>query len=65
MHIAVFTVLGARFDLEAVWSYADTANGLMAVPNLIALIALKGVVVRYTRKHRREKARGLHEPFKK
>jgi amino acid carrier protein len=61
----VFTLLGARFDLEAVWSYADTANGLMAVPNLIALIVLSGVVVKYTKKYMDEKARGLHKPFKK
>ena len=61
----VFTVLGARFNLEAVWSYADTANGLMAVPNLIALIVLSGVVVGYTKKYMDEKARGLHKPFRK
>jgi AGCS family alanine or glycine:cation symporter len=60
----VFTLLGARFDLETVWSYADTANGLMAVPNLIALIALSGVVVAMTRKYMREKSEGKHVPFK-
>jgi AGCS family alanine or glycine:cation symporter len=59
-----FTLLGARFDLETVWSYADTANGLMAVPNLIALIALSGVVVAMTRKYMREKAEGKHKPLK-
>jgi len=60
----LFTLLGARLDLVAVWSYADTANGLMAVPNLIALIVLSGVVVRVTRKYMDEKANGLHQPFK-
>lgn len=60
----IFTLLGARFDLKAVWSYADTANGLMAVPNLIALVALSGAVVAMTRKYMREKAQGLHKPFK-
>jgi AGCS family alanine or glycine:cation symporter len=60
----MFTLLGARFDLQAVWSYADTANGLMAVPNLIALIVLSGVVVRYTRKYMQEKRSGLQLPFK-
>jgi AGCS family alanine or glycine:cation symporter len=60
----IFTLLGAALDLEAVWSYADTANGLMAVPNLIALIALSGVVVKITRKYMDEKKRGLHKPFK-
>lgn len=59
----VFTLLGARFDLQAVWAYADTANGLMAVPNLIALMALSGVVVSMTKKYMREKAEGLHIPY--
>jgi AGCS family alanine or glycine:cation symporter len=60
----LFTLLGARFDLKAVWSYADTANGLMAVPNLIALVVLSGAVVAMTRKYMREKSEGLHKPFK-
>jgi Na+/alanine symporter len=60
----VFTLLGARFDLQAVWSYADTANGLMAVPNLIALVVLSGVVTKMTGKYMDEKANGLHIPYK-
>ena len=35
--------------LPAVWAFADIANGLMAVPNLISLLALSGVVVAETR----------------
>ncbi len=61
----LFTLLGARFDLTTVWSYADTANGLMAVPNLIALIALSGIVVKMTRKYMDEKRQGLHVPYEK
>ena len=34
----------------SVWNFADLANGLMAIPNLIALLALSGVVVAETRK---------------
>ena len=34
-----------------VWNFADLANGLMALPNLICLIALSGVVVYQTRKY--------------
>lgn len=60
----LFTLLGARFDLQAVWAYADTANGLMAVPNLIALIVLSGSVVAMTKKYMGEKSQGLHKPFK-
>ncbi len=60
----VFTLLGARLDLQAVWGYADIANGLMAVPNLVALIALSGVVVAMTKKYMNEKSRGMHLPYK-
>lgn len=45
--LAVF--FGPYLPLEAVWSIADVTNGLMALPNLIALFALSGVVVRETR----------------
>ena len=61
----VFTALGARLDLVAVWAYADTANGLMAVPNLVALIGLSGVIVAMTRKYMGELAQGIHIPYKK
>ena len=61
----LFTLLGARFDLQAVWAFADTANGLMAIPNLIGLIALSGVVVRMSKKYMTERKQGLHKPFKK
>ena len=60
----VFTLLGARLELEVVWKSADIANAFMAVPNLVALLGLSGVVVAYTKKYMDEKARGLHKPFK-
>ncbi|MFH1143774.1 MAG: sodium:alanine symporter family protein [Candidatus Eisenbacteria bacterium] len=41
-----FTLLGALGTLEIIWGVADVLNGLMAVPNLIALFALSAVVVR-------------------
>lgn len=56
----IFIVLiacGAFLKLEAIWILADIVNGLMAIPNLIALIALSGVVVAETKlylKHRQE-----------
>jgi AGCS family alanine or glycine:cation symporter len=34
-----------------VWDFGDALNGLMAVPNLISLIVLSGVIVAETRKH--------------
>lgn len=43
---AVF--VGSVSTLRAVWSFSDVANGLMAVPNLISLLALNGVIVKET-----------------
>ncbi len=40
---------GAFLKLEAIWILADIVNGLMAIPNLIALIALSGVIVAETK----------------
>lgn len=47
----IFTVVvffGATTELETVWTLADLANGLMALPNLIGLILLSGLVARET-----------------
>ena len=49
-------IVGATMDLGLAWDIADTLNGLMAIPNLIAVIALSGVVVRETRRHFGKKA---------
>ncbi|MEW5945598.1 MAG: sodium:alanine symporter family protein [bacterium] len=43
-----FVAAGAIWKLETVWNVSDTLNGLMAIPNLIALFALGGVVFRLT-----------------
>lgn len=48
----VFTCVvfvGAVTELEVVWNFADVMNGLMAIPNLIGLLVLSGLVVRETR----------------
>ena len=42
---------GAFLELEAIWVLADIVNGLMAIPNLIALIGLSGVIVSETKKY--------------
>ena len=47
----VCVLIGSVSTLKAVWSFADIANGLMAVPNLISLILLSGVIVAETREH--------------
>lgn len=45
--VAVF--IGPFLTVSAVWTIADIFNGLMAVPNLIALVALGGVVAAETK----------------
>jgi AGCS family alanine or glycine:cation symporter len=49
--VAVY--FGAVSHLDLAWTIADTLNALMAVPNLIALLALSPVVVQLTREHLR------------
>ena len=43
------SILGATVDLGLLWSIADTFNGLMSIPNLIALLLLSGTVVELTK----------------
>ena len=42
---------GSVLSLPMVWSLADIANGMMAIPNLISLIVLNGVIVKETREY--------------
>ncbi|MFH1476559.1 MAG: sodium:alanine symporter family protein [Verrucomicrobiota bacterium] len=44
-------MIGSVATMPAVWSFADIANGLMAVPNLIALIVLTPVICRETKQY--------------
>jgi AGCS family alanine or glycine:cation symporter len=44
-------MVGSVSKLQAVWSFADVANALMAIPNVISLFALTNVVVAETRKY--------------
>lgn len=41
--------LGCTMKLDLVWTIADTLNGLMAIPNLIAVLLLTQVIVKDTR----------------
>ena len=47
----IVIVIGAVAKLDVVWNIADTFNGLMAIPNFIALFALSGVVVKLTKEY--------------
>ena len=44
-------IIGASLELELVWNIADTLNGFMAIPNLAALLALSGVVLKLTKEY--------------
>lgn len=44
-------VAGAVADLKLVWDISDTLNGLMSIPNLIALLLLSPVVIKVTKEH--------------
>ncbi len=45
----VATFVGPYISISAVWTIADILNGLMAIPNMIALIALSGVIAKTTK----------------
>jgi AGCS family alanine or glycine:cation symporter len=47
----VLIAVGAVAQLDLVWTFADVMNGLMALPNLIGLLGLSGIVVAETRKY--------------
>lgn len=45
----LFIMIGATMNLDLVWNISDAFNGLMAIPNLIGVLALSGTVVRITK----------------
>ena len=47
----IFVGVGAVAKLDFVWSLSDTFNGLMAIPNLIGLLALTPVIVKETKSY--------------
>ena len=47
----VLIMVGATVELRPVWQLSATLNGLMAVPNLLALLLLSPQVFRLTREH--------------
>ena len=51
IHFVAVAVVGCVTSIDVVWDVADTFNGLMAIPNFIAVFALSGVVAKLTRDH--------------
>ncbi len=52
----VSIVVGATLELTLVWNISDTLNGLMAIPNLIALLALSGTIFAVTKKYLKDQS---------
>ncbi len=65
LYRAIFILLvacGAFIELQTIWILADIVNGLMAFPNLIALIGLRSVIIDETKDYfQRLKTGGLNE----
>lgn len=51
---SLVAIIGATIELDLLWSIAETFNGLMAIPNLIALFLLSGTVVKLVKEHYRK-----------
>ena len=48
---SLVAIIGATVDLGLLWSIAETFNGLMSIPNLIAVFLLSGTVVKLTKEY--------------
>ncbi len=46
-----FVLVGAMLELKVVWNFSDLANGLMAIPNLIALLLLSKIISEETNRY--------------
>ena len=46
---SLVAIIGATVKLDLLWSIAETFNGMMSIPNLIALLLLSGTVVKLTK----------------
>ena len=47
----MFILVGATMDLALAWDLSDTFNGMMAIPNLIGVLALSGTVMKITKNY--------------
>ncbi len=47
----IILVVGSTLGLDVVWDIGDALNGLMAIPNLVALLLLSGTVIKLTKEH--------------
>jgi AGCS family alanine or glycine:cation symporter len=47
----LFVMIGSVMSLNVVWTFADITNALMAIPNLVSLLLLSGVIASETKKY--------------
>ena len=50
LFFVLFIFVGATASLDVIWALADVLNGLMAIPNLIGLLGLSGVIIYETKR---------------
>ena len=48
---SLIAIVGATMNLGLMWSIAETFNGLMLIPNLVAVFLLSGVVVKLVKEY--------------
>lgn len=53
--VVLFVMIGANLKVDLVWNMSDMFNGLMVIPNLLALLALSGLVVKMEKEAEAEK----------
>lgn len=61
--VAGFVVLGSMFQVDLVWELADTFNAMIVYPNLIALLALSGVVLKVLKDYEKNFLKGTLSEF--
>ena len=54
--VLVFIIVGSMLKVDLVWALSDLFNGLMVIPNLLALLALSGLVSKLYKDYRRKKS---------
>lgn len=54
--VAGFVILGSCLKVELVWALADCFNGLMVIPNMLAVLAMSGQVIPFVRSFEKDKA---------
>ncbi|MDR3227264.1 MAG: sodium:alanine symporter family protein [Prevotellaceae bacterium] len=60
----IMVFVGAVFSIDLIWDFSDITNGLMAIPNLIALLLLSGVVAAETKKYLKNNNINMHSDEK-